>query len=73
MAGTMKDPVDYSLYECPYEHLEKECEHELHGPEGFENAYGIWCPCGFRGPVFYLDPDDLKLKKKSDNNRLNRT
>jgi len=58
----MKNEVDYSLYKCPYEHLEKECGHSLRGPEGYENTYGVWCPCGFHGPVFYLNPDDLKLK-----------
>ena len=64
MAGVMKNPVDYSKYRCPYDHLEKECGHELHGPEGYQATYGVWCACGFRGPVFYLDPKDLKLKKK---------
>ena len=65
----MKDKADYSLYECPYSHLEKECGHELHGPEGYEDSsgekfYSVWCPCGFRGPVFYLEPEDLRLKRK---------
>ena len=59
----MKDKARYSDYECPYAHLEKECGHELKGPEGYENTYGVWCDCGFRGPVFYLEPDELKLKK----------
>ena len=67
MAGVMKNPVDYTLYECPYAHLKKECGHELHGPEGYEDIYGVWCACGFRGPVFYLDPNDLKLTKKDNN------
>ena len=62
----MKNKVDYSKYECPYSYLEKEIGHELHGPEGYENAYGIWCACGFRAPVFYLEPEDLKLKLKDD-------
>jgi hypothetical protein len=62
----MKNPVDYSKYKCPYEYVEKECEHELHGPEGYENIYSVWCDCGFRGPVFYLDPDDLCLERKED-------
>ena len=60
----MKNKTDYSKYKCPYSHLEKECGHELKGPEGFENTYGIWCACGFRGPVFYLEPEDLKLELK---------
>lgn len=60
----MKNQADYSLYKCPYSHLEKDCGHELHGPEGYENTYGVWCACGFRGPVFCLDPDELKLEKK---------
>lgn len=60
----MQSDIDYSKYKCPYEHLEKECGHELKHPEGFENVYSIWCNCGFRGPVFYLDPKDLKLEKK---------
>jgi len=60
----MKDPVDYSKYKRPYAHLKKECGHELHGPEGYEKTYGIWWGCGFRGPVFYLDPDELKLELK---------
>jgi hypothetical protein len=61
----IKNQVDYSEYECPYAHLKKECGHKLHGPEGYEDTYGVWCPCGFRGPVFYLEPEDLKLKKKT--------
>ena len=65
MAGTMKNPVDYSLYKCPYSHLEKECGHELRGPEGYQKVYGVWCECGFRGPVFYLEPENLKLVKKA--------
>lgn len=60
----MKNQVDYSQYECPYSHLEKECRHELHGPEGYENTYGVWCQCGFRAPVFYLDPEQLGLQRK---------
>lgn len=59
----MKNEADYSLYKCPYEHLKKETGHKLHGPEGYENTYGVWCSCGFRGPVFYLNPEDLKLEK----------
>ena len=62
----MKDQADYSLYKCPYEHLSKDGGHELHGPEGYENVYSVWCVCGFSGPVFYLDPDDLKLEKKGE-------
>ena len=61
----MKNKVNYALYKCPYEHLNKECGHELHGPEGYENTYGVWCSCGFRGPVFYIDPEDLGLEKKA--------
>lgn len=61
----MKNKFDYSQYECPYSHLEKEMDHELKGPEGYQDVYNVWCPCGFRGPVFYLDPEDLKLKKKT--------
>ncbi len=61
--GSLKNRVDYSLYKCPYEHLEKECGHELTGPEGYENSYSVWCACGFRGPVFYLEPKDLRLEK----------
>ena len=64
----MKNKADYNKYECPYSHLEKESGHELHGPEGYQDVYGVWCACGFRAPVFYLDPDELglKLKKKTD-------
>jgi hypothetical protein len=65
---TLRNPVDYSQYECPYTYLEKECGHELHGPEGYENTYSVWCACGYRGPVFYLDPVDLGLKKKGKSN-----
>jgi hypothetical protein len=57
----MKDQADYSKYECPYSHIQKDCGHELHGPEGYENTYGVWCACGFRGPVFCLDPVELHL------------
>lgn len=60
----MRNEADYSQYKCPYEHLEKECGHELKGPEGYEDTYGVWCACGFRGPVFYLAPEDLKLEMK---------
>lgn len=60
----MKNKADYSKYECPYSHLKKEVGHELHGPEGYENCYGVWCACGFQAPVFYLDPDELGLKLK---------
>ena len=60
----MKNMVDYSKYKCPYEHLEKDCGHELNGPEGYENVDSVWCACGYRGPVFYLDPDCLKLEPK---------
>jgi hypothetical protein len=59
----MKNQADYSLYKCPYEHIEKDCGHELKGPEGYENTYSVWCACGFRGPVFCLDPIELKLEK----------
>jgi hypothetical protein len=64
----MKNKADYSKYECPYSHLEKEFGHELHGPEGYQDVYSVWCACGFRAPVFYLDPDELglKLKKETD-------
>ena len=69
----MKNKADYSKYECPYSHLEKEVGHELHGPEGYENCYGVWCACGFQAPVFYLDPDELGLKlKKEINNKEQR-
>lgn len=62
----MKNQADYSLYECPYAHVEKECGHELVGPEGYVNSYGIWCACGFHGPVFCLEPDKLRLKLKTE-------
>lgn len=62
----MKNQADYSQYRCPYEHIEKECGHELHGTEGYQDAYGVWCACGFRGPVFVLDPEEIGLKKKED-------
>ena len=56
--------IDYSKYKCPYEHLEKEYPHELNSPEGYE-VNSVWCPCGYRAPVFYLDPKDLKLELKT--------
>jgi len=62
----MKDRTDYSKYECPYSHCEKECGHELHGPEGYEDTYGVWCECGYRAPVFSLDPEKLGLKLKGE-------
>lgn len=62
----MKNKADYSKYECPYSHLEKESGHELHGPEGYQDVYGVWCACGFRAPVFYLDPDELGLRLKDE-------
>lgn len=58
--------ADYSLYKCPYDHLEKECGHELHGPDSYGNTYSVWCECGFEGPAFYLEPKDLCLKLKGD-------
>ena len=58
----MKDQADYSLYKCPYANLPKDCGHELKGPEGHEKTYGVWCACGFRDPVFYLEPDELGLE-----------
>jgi len=61
----MKNQADYSKYRCPFDHIEKECGHELHGPEGYQEIYSIWCPCGFRGPVFCLDPEELNLKEKA--------
>ena len=60
----MKNKADYSKYKCPYSHIDKECGHELHGPEGYEDTYGVWCACGFRGPVFCLDPAELNLHHK---------
>jgi len=60
----MKNQANYSKYECPYSHIDKECDHELHGPEGYEDTYGVWCACGFRGPTFCLDPDELNLHLK---------
>lgn len=64
--GSLKNPVgvDYSKYKCPYDYLEKECGHELKGPEGYEDSFSVWCACGYRGPVFYLNPEDLKLELK---------
>jgi len=64
----MKNKTDYSKYKCPYAHLEKEGGHELHGPEGYQDVHSVWCDCGFRAPIFYLDPDELGLKLKSENN-----
>lgn len=61
----MKNQADYSKWKCPYEHIEKECGHELYGPEGYEGA-SVWCACGFRGPVFCLDPDELNLEIKKE-------
>jgi len=77
----LKNLFDYSQYECPFSHLPKDCGHELHGPEGYtdENerqTVNVWCPCGFRGPVFYLDPEQLGLKRRSNgvaNNELKLT
>jgi hypothetical protein len=60
----MKNLADYSIYRCPYDHIEKEVGHELKGPEGYEDAYGVWCACGFRGPVFVREPERLWLKLK---------
>lgn len=59
----MKDWADYSKYRCPFDHIEKDCGHELKGPEGYIKTYGVWCECGFRGPVFTLSPEDLKLER----------
>lgn len=56
--------VDYSDYECPYSHIEKDCGHKLESPKGFVDTYSVWCACGFRGPVFVTDPIELKLKPR---------
>ncbi len=63
----MKNRADYSQYKCPYSHIEKDCEHLLQGPEGYEDTYSVWCACGFRGPVFILDPEKLRLEKVGGN------
>jgi hypothetical protein len=65
----MKNQVDYSQYRCPFDHIDKACGHELYGPEGYfdadgGDAYRVWCSCGFRGPAFSLDPEQLRLRKK---------
>lgn len=65
----MKNKADYSKYECPYSHLEKEGGHELRGPEGYQDVYSVWCVCGFSAPVFYLDPDELGLKLKKEKSK----
>lgn len=57
----MKDAADYSLYKCPYSHIEKEFGHKLEGVENFESD-SVWCACGFRAPVFVLEPDVLGLE-----------
>jgi len=62
----MKDRADYSKYECPYSHVKKDCGHNLHGPEGYQDTYGVWCACGFCGPVFVLDAEELGLKLKCE-------
>lgn len=51
--------TDYSLYKCPYSHIEKVGGHQLHAP----NFRSIWCSCGFRGPAFYFKPGGLNLEK----------
>jgi len=58
----VKDQFDYSKYKCPFEHVEKDCGHQLHGAEGYEDTYGVWCQCGFRAPVFTFDPKHLRLE-----------
>lgn len=62
---SLKNKADYSEYECPFAHIEKDCGHKLIGPEGYE-GYSVWCACGFRGPVFVLDPIELRLTKRKD-------
>jgi len=65
----IKNKVDYSKYECPYSHIDKDCGHKLHGPEGYVDVYSIWCPCGFRAPAFCLDPEKLNLKLNITTNK----
>ena len=60
----MKNQADYSQYKCPFEHVEKECGHELRGPQGYEDTDSVWCRCGFSGPIFCMDPEKLRLVKK---------
>ena len=62
----MKNQADYSKYECPYSHLEKESGHELRSPVGYTDVYSVWRACGFRAPVMYLDPNELGLKLKTE-------
>lgn len=67
----MRNQADYSVYKCPYEHLPKEFGHELHGPEGYQDesggsAFRVWCACGFRGPAFCIDPEELRLEKRGN-------
>lgn len=65
--GSIPNPkgINYSDYRCPFEHVEKDCGHELVGPEGYEDSYSVWCACGFRGPVFVTDPVALRLVLRS--------
>lgn len=65
----MENEIDYSVYQCPYAHLKKDCGHELHGPGRYRDIYSVWCQCGFRGPVFYFDPEELGLVLK-ENKRM---
>lgn len=65
----MKNEADYSLYKCPYDHIKKDCGHELKGPEGYADIYGLWCACGFRAPVFCLDPKELRLEPTQDSDK----
>jgi len=58
----MNDKINYSKYECPYNHLKKDNKHELHEPYKYYNTAKIWCTCGFSGPDFILDPKELGLK-----------
>ncbi len=60
----LKNLVDYSKYECPFSYIEKDCGHELKGPEGYKDTYAVWCECGFRGPVFCFEPEMLRLNLK---------
>jgi len=43
----MSKKIDYSKYRCPYSHIEKECGHELHSPDGYQDMYSVWCNCGY--------------------------
>lgn len=45
--GDLKNQADYSKYRCPFDHLEKDCGHELLGPRDMKILTLFGAPVAF--------------------------